>query len=118
MSKVIVTKVKDGKKPSKTEINNKITQMIEGAANADGSWKKGWQPSLLQCYIKKDEVGVYTVVHNLERKDYSLSLSPIKVECNYKILWQGALSFTFEARDSEQNLIDIPFRFAMSIIGD
>lgn len=116
MTKVIVVKIKDGERPSKKQINSQLSKMIEGAANEDGSWKRGWEPALLQCYIKKEDVGVYTFVHNLDRLDYSLNLSPIKMQCKYSIIHQGRHSFTFEAKDNEDNYIDIPFRFAISIV--
>lgn len=104
--------------PTREQIIKKQSEMIEGACNADGSWKRGWEPALIQCYVKKDETGVYTVVHNINKTNYSLSISPIKVECNHKIRHQGPYSFTFEAWDQEKNPIDIPFRFAISVLGD
>jgi hypothetical protein len=115
MTKIVVTEIKDGKKPSNKEIKKQLSKMIEGAANKDGTWKKGWQPALLQSYIKRLGEGKYEVVHNLNNNKYALSISTIKGEGGCFLLEQNNISFIFEIKKGDAN-IDADFRFAMSVI--
>ena len=117
MTHVVVVELKDRKMPDAKVIKRKIAKMIEGAVNADGSWKKGWEPALLQCYMRKEGDGIYTFVHNLNRADYSLSHNTLR-EGGTFIRYMGDVSFTVETHDKDQNLVDLDWRFALNIIGD
>lgn len=102
--------------PSKEEIQLKLFKSLEGACNKDGTFKKGWEPTV-QSYARKEGIGNYVVVHNLNRLDYSLSVSLLSQPGSFKVSEQGAVSFRLETfLDKEPT--DFDFRFAMCIIGD
>lgn len=119
MTQVIVLPVVNGELPSRAAIDKQHSLMVEGAANADGTWKKGWEPKLLQCFIRKAPHAVYTVVHNVNR-NYALSMSLVKPEPGIKleVLEQTKKDFTFRIIDEKEDFIDWSFRFAMSILID
>ena len=117
MTKVVAIELENGKVPSASKIKKKISKMIEGALNANGSWKRGWEPVLLQAYMRREEEGVYTYVHNLNRSDYSLSHNTLHGGGTF-IRNMGPVSFTIETRDENQELKDLDWRFALNIIGE
>lgn len=113
MTKIIVIEVdKETNKIPQQTINYGLSRMIEGACNADGSWKRGWQPPG-QSYVRLNSQGNYTVVHNQNRTDYSVSVSLINSIGSIEIKNLTDVSFDVEIK-LENNLANIPFRFAMS----
>ena len=115
---LIAAEVKDGKVISGKDAAIKLSKTIEGAAHADGTWQKTWEPKLLQSFCRKEADGVYTVVHNLNTLKYSVSLSVIKSNGGCFIKEMGPVSFTFEIRDENQQLVSKSFHFAISLIND
>jgi len=94
-----------------------LTKMIEGAANSDGTWKKGWEPTV-QSFIRKEDIGDYVVVHNLNKLNYAVSVSLVTPQPGTLMITdQTDVSFRLKlTRDKAP--FDADFRFAISIIGD
>lgn len=103
-------------KSSPKEAQLKLFQSIEGAANADGSWKKGWEPGI-QTFVRKEGMGDYVIVHNLNRLDYSLSVSLLTQPGSFEISEQREVSFRLKTTLNKEPF-DSAFRFAISIYGD
>lgn len=114
MTQIVIVPLDGTKRPKSTEILSQLSKMIEGACNEDGSWKQGWEPNLVQCYVRKDGVGLYTVVHNVNNLSYSLSVALVKASGNISILDQNANSFTIETKPDNETK-DCAFRFAISV---
>lgn len=111
MTKIVVVEVDKGK--LKVEpIYYGLNRMMEGACNADGSWKKGWQlPG--QSYVRLNSSGHYTVVHNLNRIDYSVSASLINSIGTVEI--ENLTDVSFDIKISLNNEpANIAFRFAIN----
>lgn len=114
MTKIIVIEVdKSTNKIPQQTINYGLDRMIEGACNADGSWKKGWQPPG-QAYIRVNSPGKYTVVHNQNRLDYSVSAALINSIGTLTVNNLTDVSFDVTIQLDKDNFANIPFRFAMN----
>lgn len=112
MTQVVVTR--EG--ASQKEIQLKLFNSLEGACNKDGTFKRGWEPTV-QSYVRKEGVGNYVVVHNLKRLDYSISVSLLSQPGSFKLSEQSDVSFRLEAfLDKEPT--DFDFRFNICIVGD
>ena len=95
----------------------KLVKSLEGAANKDGTWKKGWEPTV-QSFIRKEGTGDYVVVHNINRLDYSLSVSLVPSQPGtISISDQTDVSFRVKFTRGKEPF-DSDFRFAIGIIGD
>lgn len=117
MTQVIIVPLNGTKRPDRKLTLDQLSKMVEGACNIDGSWRQGWEPSLVQCYLRKEDLGVYTIVHNINKLNYSLSVSLIKSSGNIVIKDQSANSFTIETWP-DSKLQDCAFRFAISVLND
>ena len=117
MTQVVMLEMKNIERPTEKDTLSQLSQMIEGACNEDGSWKKGWQPNLIQTYVRHEDVGKYVVVHNLNNNRYSLSVSLIKANGNIAISDMNDISFRIDISISGEAK-DCGFRFAISVIGD
>lgn len=95
-------------------MNKVLSSTIEGACNANAIWKKGWQPPG-QWYVKKETIGVYTIVHNLNTIKYSIVASLLKSPGTIEIRNLTDISFDLEIKE-DSALKDRDFRFAVSII--
>lgn len=115
MTEVLIIPLKDGKIPSQAEILKQRLLMIEGACNADGTWKEGWKPLLNQCDLIKLELGKWKFIHNVNTLQYSVSASLIKTTGNINLLELNKNDFVVEIKNSNGDNFDLPFRFAMSI---
>ena len=112
MTQVMATQ----KEPTSKEIQLKLFSNKEGACNKDGTFKKGWEPGI-QSFVRKEGVGNYVVVHNLNKLDYALSVSLLSQPGSFKISEQSDVSFRLETfLDKEPT--DFEFRFNICIIGD
>lgn len=112
MTQVVVTR--EG--ASQKEIQLKLFNSLEGACNKDGTFKRGWEPTV-QSYVRKEGVGNYVVVHNLNREDYSLSVGLLSQPGSFEIAEQGPVSFRLKTSLNKEPT-DFDFRFAICIIGD
>lgn len=114
MTKVVVLQLKDGVKPSLSEIKKHEQKTYDGAANKDGSWKKGWNP-FIQGFVRKEELGVYTIIHNLKTKNYSVSVSLIDQLGSFEIQEVGEVSFKLKIKYNNEP-IDSEFRFSIFLM--
>lgn len=99
-----------------TESQLKLFETYEGACNKDGTFKRGWEPTV-QCYVRKEGVGDYVVVHNLNKLNYSLSVSLLSQPGSFSVSEQGPVSFRLKTFLNKEPT-DFDFRFAMCVIGD
>lgn len=113
MTKILIIE-SDNAKIDFGKVRQGIIHSFEGACNADGSFKKGWQPPG-QWYVRKEGAGKYTVVHNQNRIDYGVSASLLKDDKGtIKVSDLKDVSFLIEIRCGE-TAVDLPFRFTMGL---
>jgi hypothetical protein len=109
MTKVVIIE-SDKAKIGFNQIKQGIINSFEGACNADGSFKQGWQPPG-QWFVRKEGPGKYVVVHNQNRIDYAVSSSLLKNDVGtIKVRNMKDVSFDIEISRNEVP-IDLPFRF-------
>lgn len=115
MTKIVIIEVdKQTNRIDQSILDRTINKMLEGACNADGSWKIGWQlPG--QTGVRVNSQGNYTVIHNLNRLDYGVSVSLIKSEGTIETKNLTDVSFDVEIKLGE-NLANLPFRFAINFV--
>jgi hypothetical protein len=113
MTKVVVSNLIDGK-VSKTEQKRKAKLVYEGAANKDGSYKKGWCP-FIQSAIIRNAPGIYTVIHNLKTNKYSISAGLIKDQGSYELSEITDVSFKLSIKINDEPT-DADFRFCISLM--
>lgn len=110
MTKVIIIE-SDKSKIDFSRFRQGMINSFEGACNADGSFKRGWQPPG-QWYVRKEGPGKYTVVHNQNRLDYGLSCSLLKEDSIGTIRSSNLLDVSFDLEITRDGTpIDLPFRF-------
>ena len=109
MTKVIVIE-SDKTKVDFSRFRQGMINSFEGACNADGSFKKGWQPPG-QWYVRVNASGKYTVVHNQNRLDYALSCSLLKdTHGTIKSSNLTDVSFDLDITSNGEPVL-LPFRF-------
>lgn len=95
-------------------LHTSFSKVMEGACNADGSWKRGWQLPT-QSGVKHESVGVYTVTHNLGTLKYAASATKLSPMGGAKFIELSVNTAVIEIRDENQELQDSAFRFALNM---
>lgn len=91
-------------------VNNNFKN-LEGACNADGTFKRGWEPTV-QSSVRKEGVGNYVIIHNLNDVQYSLSVSLLSQPGTFEVSEQSDVSFRLKTYlDKEPT--DFNFRFSI-----
>lgn len=112
MTKILIIE-SDQSKIDFNKIRLGIIHSFEGACNADGSFKKGWQPPG-QWYVRREGPGKYVVIHNQNRTDYAVSSSLLKDDKGaIKVTNLKDVSFDLNI-DRNGDPIDLAFRFTIS----
>lgn len=115
MTSVVVAPVVSGEPPTLKEAQKILQRVVEGAVNKNCTWKQGWEPNLIQSFVKRLEEGKYQVFHNLSNPSYALSLSLVGSPGNIQVIEQDKDYFTVLIKDGDQKIFDCDFRFAMCI---
>lgn len=87
---------------------------LEGACNKDGTFKRGWEPTV-QSFVRREGVGDYVVVHNLNDVHYSLNVSLLSQPGSFEISDQNEVSFRLKTY-LDRIPTDFEFRFNICMV--